>query len=102
MIIFGYITLVLIIVYSAMLFLFAMGWKRIPKAENIAIPVSLTVIVPARNEAANIQSCLHNLLLQDYPQQFLNIVVVDDGSEDDPKSIGYIKPLMVVIMRNPA
>jgi hypothetical protein len=26
----------------------------------------------------------------------------DDGSEDDPKSIGYIKPLMVVIMRNPA
>jgi len=25
----------------------------------------------------------------------------DDGSEDDPNSIGYIKPLMVVVMRNP-
>lgn len=25
----------------------------------------------------------------------------DDGSEDDPDSIGYIKPLMVVVMRNP-
>lgn len=24
----------------------------------------------------------------------------DDGSEDDPNSIGYIKPLMVVVMRN--
>ena len=87
MIIFGYITLVLIIVYSAMLFWFAMGWKRIPKAENIAIPVSLTVIVPARNEAANIQSCLHDLLLQDYSQQFLNIVVVDDGSDDETADI---------------
>lgn len=87
MIIFGYITLVLIIVYSAMLFWFAMGWKRIRKTENTAIPVSVTVIVPARNEAANIQSCLHDLLHQDYPQQFLNIVVVDDGSEDETASI---------------
>ena len=25
----------------------------------------------------------------------------DDGTEDDPNSIGYIKPLMVVVMRNP-
>jgi site-specific DNA-methyltransferase (adenine-specific) len=24
----------------------------------------------------------------------------DDGSDDDPNSIGYIKPLMVVVMRN--
>jgi cellulose synthase/poly-beta-1,6-N-acetylglucosamine synthase-like glycosyltransferase len=87
MIIFGYITLVLIIVYSAMLFWFAMGWKRIRKTENTAIPVSVTVIVPARNEAANIQSCLHDLLHQDYPQQFLNIVVVDDGSDDETASI---------------
>ncbi len=70
-----------------MLFWFAMGWKRIRKTENTAIPVSVTVIVPARNEAANIQSCLHDLLHQDYPQQFLNIVVVDDGSEDETASI---------------
>lgn len=25
----------------------------------------------------------------------------DDGSADDPDSIGYIKPLMIVVMRNP-
>jgi hypothetical protein len=25
----------------------------------------------------------------------------DDGSKDDPDAIGYIKPLMVVIMKNP-
>ncbi len=25
----------------------------------------------------------------------------DDGTEDDPKKIGYIKPLMIVVMRNP-
>ncbi len=87
MMIFGYIILVLMIVYSAMLLRFTMGWKRILKAENTAIPVSVTVIVPARNEAANVQSCLHDLLHQDYPQQFLNIVVVDDGSEDETAAI---------------
>ncbi len=87
MIIFGYITLVLIIVYSAMLFWFAMGWKRIRKPENTVVPVPITIIVPARNEAANIQFCLHDLLQQDYPQQFLNIVVVDDGSDDETADI---------------
>ena len=25
----------------------------------------------------------------------------DDGSADDPNAIGYIKPLMVIVMRNP-
>ena len=87
MIIFGYIILALMIVYSVMLLHFAIGWNRIPKAENTVVPVSVTVIVPARNEAANIQSCLHDLLNQDYPQQFLKIVVVDDGSEDETADI---------------
>jgi len=41
---------------------------------------SLTVIVPARNEAADIASCLQSLLQQDYPN--LQIIAVDDRSTD--------------------
>ena len=42
-------------------------------------PVSLTVIVPARNEAGNVRACLESLLAQDFPVQ---IVAVDDRSDD--------------------
>ncbi len=41
---------------------------------------SITVIVPARNEAADIAATLHSLLNQDYPN--LHIIAVDDRSTD--------------------
>ncbi|HYX73536.1 MAG TPA: glycosyltransferase [Steroidobacteraceae bacterium] len=44
---------------------------------------SLTVVVPARNESANIGPCLRSLLGQQYPAQRLRCVVIDDDSHDD-------------------
>ena len=64
----------------------AFGLPRIPDLllpeHNIA-PAgnpSITVIVPARNEAADIAATLHSLLAQDYPN--LHIIAVDDRSTD--------------------
>ena len=39
---------------------------------------SVTVVVPARNEAANIGACVRSLLAQEYPTGRLRIVVIDD------------------------
>jgi GT2 family glycosyltransferase len=50
-------------------------YDRSPEGEP-----SLTVIVPARNEAADIGDCLASLLSQDYPG--VQIVAVDDRSTD--------------------
>jgi chlorobactene glucosyltransferase len=47
----------------------------------------VTVIVPARDEDANIGRCLASLLAQDYPTQRLNVIVVDDHSADDTPAI---------------
>lgn len=47
----------------------------------------VTVIVPARDEADNIGRCLYSLLMQDYPVQRLNVIVVDDRSADDTAAI---------------
>jgi chlorobactene glucosyltransferase len=42
----------------------------------------VTVIVPARDEAANIERCLRSFVAQTYPQSSLRIVVIDDHSRD--------------------
>jgi chlorobactene glucosyltransferase len=47
----------------------------------------VVIIVPARDEAANIGRCLHSLLTQDYPADQLSIIVVDDHSADDTAAI---------------
>ena len=47
----------------------------------------LTVIVPARNEAPNIGSCMEGLLLQSYPSDRMKAVVVDDDSTDGTAEI---------------
>jgi chlorobactene glucosyltransferase len=42
----------------------------------------VVVIVPARNEASNIDACLAGLTAQTYPQTSLTVLVVDDDSSD--------------------
>jgi chlorobactene glucosyltransferase len=43
---------------------------------------SIAVIVPARNEEANIGPCLLSLLAQDYPASRFSVLVIDDHSAD--------------------
>jgi len=54
-------------------------WK--PRATRV------TVIVPARNEAANIRECLFSILQQDYPDEWYDIIVIDDHSTDGTAAV---------------
>ena len=62
------------------------------------------VIVPARNEAANIRECLNGLLAQSYPTENLRILVVDDESDDGTdRIVGAIadrNPRQVSLLRS--
>lgn len=48
-------------------------------ASSITLPF-VSIIVPARDEARNIRTCVASLLDQDYPD--FEVIVVDDGSTD--------------------
>ncbi|BFM10393.1 glycosyltransferase family 2 protein [Simiduia litorea] len=55
--------------------------------QTFATPPSVTVIIPAFNEAASIEGTILNKLEQDYDQTQLSIVVVSDESEDGTDAI---------------
>ena len=68
--------------------------RGLPRIPDLLLPVnnlspagapSITVIVPARNEAANIAATLESLLAQDYPN--LQIIAVNDRSTDETGSV---------------
>src|SRR5882757_8386412 len=69
----------------------AFGLPRVPNlllSQHDIAPAgspSITVIVPARNEADDIAATLHSLLAQDYPN--LQIIAVDDRSTDQTPTI---------------
>jgi chlorobactene glucosyltransferase len=55
--------------------------------ESAAPPVAasaprLAIVIPARDEAANIGRCLESVVQQNYPRSRLRIVVIDDHSAD--------------------
>jgi chlorobactene glucosyltransferase len=47
----------------------------------------VAVIVPARDEAANIGPCVESLCAQEYPSDCLTLIVVDDDSADETSAI---------------
>ena len=46
-----------------------------------------SVIIPARNEALNIEQCLLTVLNQQYPVELFEVIVVDDFSTDDTSAV---------------
>lgn len=49
--------------------------------------VKISIIIPARNEAANIKACLDSICRQSYPAHLFEVLVIDDHSTDDTASI---------------
>ncbi|MFN0201560.1 MAG: glycosyltransferase [Bacteroidia bacterium] len=56
--------------------------KKLPISAQSSLPF-VSVIIAARNEAANIEKCLTSILAQDYPKEHFEIWLIDDASEDE-------------------
>ena len=59
----------------------------LPRLDPVSAPATdeaphITVIIPARDEEANIEPCLRSLANQDYPKARVTVLVVDDHSTD--------------------
>ena len=85
-----FISIVLALCYAMIILLYRRMWDRGGTGRDIpeeGSPDRISVIVPCRNEAANIGACIRALLTQDHPKDLFEIIVVDDHSTDPTAQI---------------
>jgi glycosyltransferase involved in cell wall biosynthesis len=85
MILFFIITLCLGVIMVIILYNFFTAPVLKPLTLNKTTYPLISVLIPARNEAYNIDKCLNHLLNQDYKN--IELIVLDDNSEDNTKQI---------------
>ncbi|MDD3322273.1 MAG: glycosyltransferase [Paludibacter sp.] len=89
------LTIIISTLYLALIIVFIIGWKRVftfvPKG-NENLKISISVVVPCRNEAKNIRHFISSIAQQSY--QNFELILVNDHSTDLTRS--YIKNAQTV------
>lgn len=87
------LTVVLTLFYFVAVLYFRYGWLRITVPANISpAPKTLvSILIAARNEEDKIADTIEDILRQNYPQELLELIVIDDHSTDRTSEIisGY-------------
>ena len=81
-----FFTLLLACFYIFFMSLYAYYWRKLAAfqlPENYIPSTFVSVLIPARNEAYKIEHCLDSILKNNFPKNLLEIIVIDDHSEDD-------------------
>lgn len=84
------LTLLLALSYAYIITGALQSWRELPVwfiPQGFLPATSISVVIPARNEARNITFCLRSIAQQNYPQDLLEIIVIDDHSTDDTAAL---------------
>jgi cellulose synthase/poly-beta-1,6-N-acetylglucosamine synthase-like glycosyltransferase len=84
------ISLLLLLPYAVLIISYRQSWLKAesyqPENRNQNTTL-ITVVIPARNEEKNIGHCIESILLQTYPIQLFEVIIVDDNSIDSTSAI---------------
>jgi poly-beta-1,6-N-acetyl-D-glucosamine synthase len=84
------VIVLLLAAYAVLISYYLKGWRAISSNKEILSTPPLlhfSVIIPARNEEANIGACLQSIINQHYPVNLFEVIVVDDHSTDNTAAI---------------
>ena len=81
---FVYLTAISLFIYLLLINLYLYWFKRLKtfQPEDVQPATTFSIIIPARNEAENIENCLRSILKNNYPKDLFEIIVADDFSTD--------------------
>ncbi|MBL7832238.1 MAG: glycosyltransferase [Saprospiraceae bacterium] len=98
------ICILLFIVYALLIYRFIRSWDSIniqsdPKPSKLP---PLSIIIPARNEESNIENTLNSILNQKYPSHLVEVIVVDDHSNDSTVQIvkNYADKVLLIALND--
>ena len=89
------------VLYPSLVLVAARRFGRAPR--SAAGTPSLTVVIAAFNESRRIGARVRDVLAQDYPRERLQVIVVDDGSEDGTAKaadVGDPRVRVIALSRN--
>ncbi len=71
---------------------YLLAWRKLPDFNPLISgaycpKTKLSIIVPARNEAAKLALCVTSIAQQDFPTHLFEVLVIDDASEDGTATI---------------
>ena len=84
------ISLFLLLIYSALLIYYRVGWVQLKTyypAKGQKNLTFITVVIAARNEEKNIGNCIESIIKQTYPNELFELIIIDDHSNDATVSI---------------
>jgi cellulose synthase/poly-beta-1,6-N-acetylglucosamine synthase-like glycosyltransferase len=81
---FVYFTAALLFIYVLLIntYFYWLGKLKIFKPETLPPATTFSIIIPARNEEKNIETCIGSIIENNYPQHLFEIIVADDFSTD--------------------
>lgn len=78
----------IIILFYAIALLFAIKiWRKLPELNKSGELKSVSILIPFRNEAGNLNNLLKSLSGLGYPADLLEVILINDHSEDGFKEI---------------
>ena len=83
---------------------FWLSGPTLPRARPAPLPLRVTAVVPARDEAEHLAATLHSLLAQSFPGE-LRVILVDDNSTDATgeiaRNIALKDPRLIIVVGAP-
>jgi len=96
---FIYVTAILLCLYLLLINIYFLWFNRLKifqRAKDAVATTRFSIIIPARNEAENIEACIQSILKNDYPQNLFEIIVADDFSTD--KTPGIVEHIAKIFL----
>lgn len=81
-----FVSVLIFLCYAALLLYYRSGWVQLEEHltdKQHEPKTKVSIIIPARNEGKNMALLLKDIMSQFYPTPLMEVIVVDDHSEDD-------------------
>lgn len=79
-----FISIIICSFYLGIIILLSFGWLNLKESSALTVipTLKVSVIIPFRNEEQNLEALLQSIALIDYPKDLIEILFVNDNSED--------------------